>query len=638
MQMNWTTHYGKLLFATVFLAASTLLQAQPLLEEKPKTEVPPTDIGATTLESRKQAQMNTVDQFKVFYDFQFSDRLTESGITFLHRMVDDAGKHYMQIHYDHGNGISTADVDGDGLQDIYFVNQLGSNELWKNLGKGKFENITSQAGVAMENRISVTASFGDIDNDGDQDLFVTTVRKGNSLFENDGKGRFTDVTKQKGVDYSGHSSSAIFVDYDLDGWLDLFLTNVGKYSTDRQGRGGYYVGIKDGFHGHLKPELDEPNILYKNDGGKRFIDVSRKAGVTGRIWSGDASFADLNNDRYPDLYVVNMQGDDRFYENVKGQTFVEKTVQYFPKTPWGTMGIKFFDYNNDGLLDLLLTDMHSDMAKPIGPEDEKKKSVVRWDPKVIQGGENNIFGNAFYKNLGNGKFQELSDELGLENYWPWGVSVDDVNADGYEDVLITSSMNFPYRYGVNSLLLNNKGEKFLDSEFILGIEPRKDGRTKTHWFDIDCGGEDKGNPMCGPQTIAFSVMANLGTRSAAIFDVENDGDLDIVTNEYNSEPQVLMSNLSEKREVHYLKLQLSGTKSNRNGIGALVTVTAGGRSQTKLNDGKSGYLSQSVMPLYFGLGDAKEVEKIEIAWPSGIKQVVEKPAINTILKIEEPEN
>lgn len=632
-----TIHFRTLFLTIAIIATSTLLSAQSR-DEKPVAEVPPNDIGATTLESRKQAQMQTVDQFKVFYNFQFTDRRTESGITFLHRMVDDAGKHYMQIHYDHGNGISVADIDGDDLLDIYFVNQLGSNELWRNLGKGKFENITQQAGVAMENRISVTASFGDIDNDGDQDLFVTTVRKGNSLFENDGKGRFKDVTKAKGVDYSGHSSAAVFVDYDLDGWLDLFLTNVGKYTTDRQGRGGYYVGIKDGFHGHLKPELDEPNILYKNDGGKRFLDVSKAAGIQDRIWSGDASFADLNKDGYPDLYVVNMQGDDRYYENVKGQKFVEKTARTFPKTPWGTMGIKFFDYNNDGLLDLLLTDMHSDMAKPIGPDEEKKKSIVRWAPEVIQGGENNIFGNAFYKNLGNGKFQEVSDELGLENYWPWGVSVDDVNADGYDDVLITSSMNFPYRYGVNSLLLNNQSEKFLDSEFIVGIEPRKDGRTKTHWFDIDCGGEDKGNPMCGPQTLAFSVMANLGTRAAAIFDVENDGDLDIVTSDYNSEPQVLISNLSEKKALQYSKIQLSGSKSNRNGIGALVTVTAGGRSQTKLNDGKSGYLSQSAIPLYFGLGDAKQIDKIEIVWPSGTKQVVEKPEINTILKLQEPTN
>ena len=623
------------LFAIIFTFISALITAQQ--PEKPVAEVPPTDIGVSTLESRKQEQLKTVDQFKVFYDFQFTDQITESGITFLHRMVDDAGKHYQQIHYDHGTGIAAADVDGDGLQDVYFVNQLGSNELWRNAGKGKFENITERAGVAMENRISVGASFADVDNDGDQDLFVTTVRKGNSLFENDGKGAFKDVTKEKGLVYSGHSSGVVFFDYDLDGWVDLFLTNVGKYSTDRQGRGGYYIGIKDGFHGHLKPELDEPNILYKNEGGKRFVDVTQKTGVTGRMWSGDASVADLNKDGYPDIYIVNMQGDDRYYESVKGKSFVEKTEKYFPKTPWGTMGIKFFDYNQDGLLDLLLTDMHSDMAKPIGPEDEKKKSVVQWAPHVIQGGENNIFGNAFYKNLGNGKFQEMSDELGLENYWPWGVSVDDINADGWDDVLITASMNFPYRYGVNSLLLNNKGERFLDSEFILGIEPRKGGRTKTHWFDIDCGGEDKGNPMCGPQTFAFAVMANLGTRSAVIFDVENDGDLDIITAEYNSEPQVFISNLSEKRPVNYIKLELIGKKSNRNGLGSLVTLTAGGQTQTKQLDGKSGYLSQSALPLYFGLGDAKEIEKIEILWPSGIKQVVEKPALNTLLKLTEPE-
>ena len=623
------------LFAIIFTFISALITAQQ--PEKPVAEVPPTDIGVSTLESRKQEQLKTVDQFKVFYDFQFTDQITESGITFLHRMVDDAGKHYQQIHYDHGTGIAAADVDGDGLQDVYFVNQLGSNELWKNAGKGKFENITERAGVAMENRISVGASFADVDNDGDQDLFVTTVRKGNSLFENDGKGAFKDVTKEKGLVYSGHSSGVVFFDYDLDGWVDLFLTNVGKYSTDRQGRGGYYIGIKDGFHGHLKPELDEPNILYKNEGGKRFVDVTQKTGVTGRMWSGDASVADLNKDGYPDIYIVNMQGDDRYYESVKGKSFVEKTEKYFPKTPWGTMGIKFFDYNQDGLLDLLLTDMHSDMAKPIGPEDEKKKSVVQWAPHVIQGGENNIFGNAFYKNLGNGKFQEMSDELGLENYWPWGVSVDDINADGWDDVLITASMNFPYRYGVNSLLLNNKGERFLDSEFILGIEPRKGGRTKTHWFDIDCGGEDKGNSMCGPQTFAFAVMANLGTRSAVIFDVENDGDLDIITAEYNSEPQVFISNLSEKRPVNYIKLELIGKKSNRNGLGSLVTLTASGQTQTKQLDGKSGYLSQSAIPLYFGLGDAKEIEKIEILWPSGIKQVVEKPAPNTVLKLTEPE-
>jgi enediyne biosynthesis protein E4 len=607
-------------------------------KKKPSIDQPPYDIGAATLNDRKDAQLRTVDRFKVFHDFRFSDRYAESGITFVHRIVDDAGRRYKPIHYDHGNGIAVADVDRDGLYDIYFVNQLGSNELWRNLGNGKFENITLAAGVAMKGRISVTASFADIDNDGDEDLFVTTVRKGNFLFLNNGKGRFKEVSTLEGVNYIGHSSGVVFFDYDRDGWVDLFLTNVGKYTTNKVGRGGYFIGADHGFFGHTKPELNENNILYHNEKGKRFVDVTAKAGLNDDTWSGDASVADLNQDGYPDLYVLNMQGDDRYYENQKGQSFVDKTAQYFPKTPWGTMGIKFFDYNNDGLMDLLLTDMHSDMSQEVPPDKEKLKSDMKWPDDVVGDRSNNIFGNAFYKNLGNGKFEELSDALGLENYWPWGVSVDDVNADGYDDVLITSSMNFPYRYGINSMLLNNKGEGFLDSEFILGIEPRKDGRTKTHWFDLDCGTVDKGNPLCGPQTLSFSVNACLGTRAAVIFDVENDGDLDIITNDLNSEPQVLISDLSTKKEIHYVKVQLIGSKSNRDGIGALVTVVAGGHSQTKPNDGKSGYLSQSVLPLYFGLGDAKEIEKIEITWPSGVKQIVDKPTINTMVKIEEPKS
>ena len=162
-----------------------------------------------------------------FHDFQFTDRLAESGITFRHRIVDDAGKTYKAAHYDHGNGLAIADVDGDGLLDIYFVNQVGGNQLWKNVGGGKFQDITAAAGVAVPGKVGVSASFADIDNDGDADLYVTTVRGGNMLFENDGHGRFRDISAASGLGYVGHSSAAVFFDYDRDGRLDLFLVNVG---------------------------------------------------------------------------------------------------------------------------------------------------------------------------------------------------------------------------------------------------------------------------------------------------------------------------------------------------------------------------------------------------------------------------
>ncbi len=598
---------------------------------------PDPDVGVAALAERKKAQLATVDQFKVFYQFQFTDRVRESGITFVHHIVDDAGKFYKAVHYDHGNGIAVADVDGDGLEDIYFVNQVGGNELWKNLGNGRFRNITKEAGVALSDRISVAASFADIDNDGDEDLFVTTVRGGNVLFENDGHGHFKDISKEAGVDYVGHSSGAVFFDYDNDGLLDLFVCNVGRYTNEEKGRGGAYVGLPDAFSGHLHADRGEASILYRNMGKNRFKDVSAEV-LRHEAWSGDASFADLNGDGFPDLYVLNMQGDDHYYENVKGERFVEKTDRYFPKTPWGAMGIKFFDYDNDGKPDLLVTDMHSDMSEEIGPDREKLKSRMQWTDAFLQGGANNIFGNALFHNSGGGKFEEVSDRMGVENYWPWGPSVGDVNADGWDDVFIASSMNFPFRYGINSLLLNNRGEKFLDSEFLLGIEPRRGGRTHTPWFELDCSSEeDAKRPPCRGHTGRITVMATLGSRSAVIFDLDGDGDLDIVTNDFNSAPQVLVSDLAQKKKIHYLKVRLTGTASNRDGLGATVRVRAAGRVYTKWNDGKSGYLSQSALPLYFGLGDAAAIDGVEVDWPSGRKQIVSGGwRMNSTLRITEP--
>jgi hypothetical protein len=600
--------------------------------------IPPKDMGADTLEARGQAERASVTagKFKVFHDFRFTDRLPESGITFVHQIVDDAGKTYKAAHYDHGNGVAVADVDGDGRTDVYFTSQMGGNELWKNLGGGKFRNVTAEAGVGLPGKVSVAASFADTDNDGDQDLYVTTVRMGNALFLNDGKGKFRDVTKESGLGYTGHSSGAVFFDYDRDGRLDLFLVNVGKYTTEAKGRGGYYLAYEDAFKGHMFPERTENSVLYRNLGGNKFQDVSKATGLVDGTWSGDATIADFNEDGWPDLYVLNMQGDNHFWENQGGKTFVEKAAQYFPKTPWGAMGIKSFDYDNDGRMDLLLTDMHSDMVGDMAPQDEKLKYPPKEENPVLQGADNNIFGNAFYKNLGNGRFAEMSDELNLENYWPWGVSVDDLNADGWDDVLITSSMNFPFRYGVSSLLLNNRGQGFLDSASLLGIEPRRGGHTRKVWFTLDGEGADKAHSQCKDKKGRYTVTGTLGTRSSAIFDVDGDGDLDIVTNEFNSEPQVFLSDLAEKRKIRWLQVRLKGTASNRDALGAMVKVHAGPRVLTKVMDGTSGYLSHSVLPLYFGLDEAEAVDKIEIRWPSGKTQTVAGPIkANQVLDVTE---
>lgn len=460
-------------------------------QSRPKLRnFPDPDVGVDTLVARKQAQLAKVSQFKVFHQFRFTDRVTESGITFVEHNVEDTGRHYKGVHYDHGTGIAVADVDGDGLYDIYFVNQVGGNELWKNLGGGKFKNITDEAGVGLPDRINVTAAFADIDNDGAQDLYVTSVLGGNVLFKNDGHGHFKDITEQAGLGLLAHSSGAVFFDYDNDGLLDLLVCNVGKYTSDEQGPDGEYLGLPDAFQGHLHPDRFEYPVLYKNMGHDRFKDVTAEVGLRPMGWCGDASFADLNGNGYPDLFLLNMQGQNHYYQNEGGRKFVDKTDEYFPKTPWGAMGIKFFDYDNDGQMDLLVTDMHSDMFKEVGPDREKLKSAEHAPDRALGAASSKfIFGNALYHNLSGGKFEEVSDQMGVENYWPWGVSVADINADGWDDIFISSGMGFPFRYGINSMLLNNRGEKFLDAEFLLGIEPRKDGRTRTPWFVIDCSQE-----------------------------------------------------------------------------------------------------------------------------------------------------
>ena len=532
------------------------------------------------MEERAALQLSTVDQFQVFHDFRFTDRLVESGITFVNRVVDDGAKLLKSVHYDHGTGVAVADVDDDGLYDIYFVTQLGANQLWRNRGNGTFE----------------------------------------------------DITESSGLGYSGHSSSAVFFDYDRDGLLDLFLTNVGQYTTDEVGRGNYYVGLPDAFVGHRLPERYEQSLLFRNTGGDRFVNTSVQTGLTDSSWTGAASPIDVNDDGWLDLYVLSMQGHDSYYENVEGRRFDEKSRDVFPQTSWGSMGIKTLDFDNDGRMDIFITDMHTDMVDGVLQlrrfwHAEKMKMTERYAPQFLASDGNHVLGNSFFHNEGDGHFREISDQINAENYWPWGLSVGDLNADGYEDAFLASSMNYPWRYGVNSVLLNNRGEQFLDSEFILGVEPRRDGRTSTLWFELDCDGEDQSHPGCADRTGRIEVFGALGSRSSAICDLDNDGDLDIVTNDFHSEPMVLVSNLTDQNaDVRYLMVDLVGSDSNRSGLGARVRVTAGGQTYTKVQDGQSGYLSQSLYPLYFGLDAATEVDEIEVTWLSATgTQVVAGP-------------
>lgn len=567
----------------------------------------------------------------------FQERAQQSGIAFrMNFLPKEQGEHFKINLYDHGSGLAIADFDNDGREDIYFANEHGTNALYRNRGDGTFEDVSAKAGVALGDRISVGATFADYDNDGWADLFVTSTRGGNVLFHNRGNGTFEDVTAKSGVKHVGHSQTPVFFDYDNDGDLDLYVTNTAKWTTDVfDFSGGNYEGKAD-----LKDVMTSPkesNILYRNNGDGTFTDQTANAGLRGRGWAGDVAVFDYDEDGFLDVFVPSMFGRGQLYRNSGHGTFTDVTAQTLGRTSFGAIGTKVFDYDGDGRLDLYVVDMHSDMwidarSVEVAREVQNHRFLSPQGPQVNEAapgfiesqkamfakeGENYddlIFGNALYRNLGQGKFTETAIPAGMETFWPWGIATGDYDNDGHEDVFITSGMGFPYFYWPNELMMNNGDGTFRDRASALGVEPPNGGI----YQDQTIGGHS----------------ATRSSRSAAVADFDGDGRLEIVTNNFNDRPYFLANRFPKR---NYVAFRLTGTKSNRDAIGAVVRLWIGKTVMVRQVNPAGGYLSQSSRILHFGLADQTKVDRIEIRWPRGIVQTVENPAINTLHQIKEPQ-
>ena len=570
----------------------------------------------------------------------FQERAREAGIAFrMHFLPKEQGEPFHINLYDHGSGLAVGDYDNDGREDIYFLNQLGPNALYRNVGDGSFVDVTAKAGVAIGNRVSVGATFADYDNDGWADLFVTTTRGGNVLFHNRGDGTFEDVTAAAGLSHVGHSQTAVFFDYDNDGYLDLFLTNTAHWSTDVfDSAARYFEGKPD--LGSLLTSAKESNILYHNNGDGTFTDVTDRAGLRGRGWAGDVAVFDYDEDGFLDLFVPSMVGRGQLYRNTGHGTFRDVTAETLGRTPYGAVGCKVFDYDGDGRLDLFVVDMHSDMwmgvdtghvtvdvarrmqhrrfRTPKGPTiNEEAPGLIQIQRAMFarQGEDFDalLFGNALYRNLGRGKFTETAVAAGLETLWPWGVATGDFDNDGHEDVFIPSGMGYPYYYWPNQLMMNNGDGTFRDRAADLGVEP-------------PTGGIYLEERVAGRQ-------ATRSSRAAVVADFDGDGRLEIVTNNFNDRPYYFANRLPRR---NYVELRLTGTHSNRDAIGAVVRLWVGKTVMVRQVNPAGGYLSQSSRVVHFGLGDHTEVDRIEIRWPRGIVQRLDHPEINTLLQIREP--
>src|SRR5262249_54924952 len=287
----------------------------------------------------------------------------------------------------------------------------------------------------------------------------------------------------------GHSSAAIWFDFDLDGYLDLYVTNVGAFTVPEPSPDAPYArrGINlplSYIMGH--PEADHggaANILYRNNGDGTFTDVTKQARFRWVGWNGDATVADYDLDGYPDLYVSQMFGANHLFHNNGNGTFSDVTRKTLGRTSWGAMGALFFDANNDGRPDLYVVDMHSDMwthANPVGTvepsikyDTPKGKMAEGW--KVVTKPEQTrgkwvLFGNTFFVNRQDGSFEECSEVAGLENFWPWGAAAGDFDNDGWQDLFIPTGMGYPFAYWPNSLMMNTCNIQFADLSKESGID------------------------------------------------------------------------------------------------------------------------------------------------------------------------
>ena len=537
-----------------------------------------------------------------FAEVQFVDATLAAGITFRHVDGRTGGKFLIETL---GSGALFFDFDVDGHLDLYVVNathipppvgeklshtHLPQNRLYRNNGDGTFSDITDSAGVG-DIGYGVGCASADVNNDGYPEIYVTNYGP-NRLYYNNGDGTFTDMTQKTGVGDERWGTSCAFLDYDLDGDVDLYVVNYMKFSIaenrwwETQGIRTYCSPTDQITGSHF---VSEPDILYRNNGDGTFTDVTESAGVLHRALGLAVAVGDYNNDGAPDLHIANDMEADLFYHNNGDGTFTE-TADFTGTgydengVPGSGMGNAFGDYNNDGYLDLVVSNASSLPA-------------------------------LLYQNENAGFFTDVSFVSGIGAvtlpYFKWAVEFFDYNNDGFLDLFVANG-----HLQENISLFSEDTYPQMDSVF------RNVRRQDDTYRFTDASTE-----------VGLAQLPKKVSRAAAFGDYDNDGDIDIFLNNSN-QPATLLRNEGGNGN-HWLTVQAIGVQSNVSGIGTKIIVKAGDLSLFKEVRSGASYLSQSDLRVHFGLGENAEVDTLEIQWQSGFTEQFSNLKSNQILRIKE---
>ncbi len=527
----------------------------------------------------------------------FVDVTSRLGINFQYLASHTSRKYLPETM---GAGVALFDYDNDGRLDIFLVNgaplndptpkatvpQKTDSQYWNRLyhqkPDGTFEDVTEKAGLQGVG-YGMGVAVGDYDNDGFDDLYVTAFG-GNKLYHNNGNGTFTDVTQKAGVGGSGWSTSAAWVDLDGDGFLDLVVLRYLDWDFDDIWCGEHKEGYREFCHpDHFKPVA--PLVFHNNKDGT-FTEIAEKVGLSKPGKGLGVAIADYDRDGHIDLFVANDSMPEFLYHNKGDGTFEDVglasgvAVDIDGRTYAG-MGVDFADYNNDGWPDIVVTDLANQRY-------------------------------ALYQNNGDGSFSYTSQSVGIGqmtlSHSGWGVRFFDFDNDGWKDLLVaqghdldTVELNSPnLHYREPMLLAHNTGHGFVD------VSAQSGSVFHQPWV----------------------------ARGMAIGDLDNDGRLDAVVTTNDGSVHILHNEASTRN--HWLLLNLIGYQSNRDGIGSEVTIVTNAGSQYATVSTAGSYLSSGEKRVHFGLGQESVVSRIEIRWPSGIRQTLNNISVDQILSIEEP--
>jgi hypothetical protein len=511
------------------------------------------------------------------------------GIDFVHQNSPTSQKYLIETM---GGGVAILDYNNDGLADLFFVNsgQVANradspetfarsepkfwNRLYRQNRDGSFTDVTKAAGLSAAGvgNYGMGVAVADYDNDGYPDIFVTSYGK-NVLYHNNQDGTFTDVTEKAGVAGGGWSASAGFFDYDNDGRLDLFVTRYMEWNTKQS-------KICNGdYRTYCPPEAfpATTNLLYHNNGDGTFSDVSASSGI-GRVKARSlgVAFNDYDGDGYTDIFVANDGMQEFLFHNNGNGTFTERALEAGvgftdDGSPYAGMGVDFRDYDNDGRPDLIVTNL----AKQV---------------------------YAIYHNEGNGSFAYKSLETGIGSLTApssgWGVRFEDFDNDGRKDLLVAQGH-----------VLDNVEQ----------IDPSK------HYRELPLLAMNRGARF---ERADSGVSTAIAGRGLAIGDLNNDGSTDAVISVLGGRPLILMN---QTPHAHWLTVCLRGTRSNRDGAGAIVKMN----DQTQYASTAGSYLSASDKRIHFGLGSGTTAS-LEIDWPSGTRQVLKDVKVDRFMEVIEP--